>query len=48
MLSEKCWCFVLTADNHNLLLPHALKELNNLAHGLALGEWITPSVYSPL
>ena len=33
MLAEKCWCFVLTADNHNLSLPHALKELNNLAQG---------------
>ena len=47
MLAEKCWCFVLTADNHNLLLPHALKGLNKLAQGL---PWVNviPPVHSPL
>lgn len=46
--TEKCWCFVLTADNHNLSLPHALKELNNLAQGLGPGVNVIPPVHSPL
>ena len=47
MLSETCWCFVLTADSHNMLLPHALKELNNLDLGLPQGEWTTPIPQRP-